>query len=188
MEDEEIVELLYKHDESSLTVVADKYHTLLHNVANNILKSDEDAEECVNDTYMKIWNTIPPYKPMYLKSFICKVVRQLSIDKYRKNNRKERDKKLSVSLSDLDYEISYNAKIEEGVDAKGLTNIINEFIEKLDIETKALFVRRYVLFESVKDISKRFKISESLVGVRLFRVRKDLKKYLEMEGYNVEKI
>lgn len=188
MEDEEIVEQLYIHEESSLTKVANKYHGLLKNVANNILRNEEDAEECVNDTYLKIWNIIPPYKPMYLKSFICKIVRQLSIDKYRKNNRKERDKKISVSLSDLDYEVSFDAKIEQNIEAKGLTQAINDFVEKLDIETKALFIRRYVLFESVKDISKRFEISESLVSVKLFRVRKSLKKYLEMEGYKIEKI
>lgn len=188
MEDEEIVNQLYVHAVGSLEKVSEKYGSLLHSVSKGILSDDADAEECVNDTYMKIWNTIPPYKPTYLKSFICKIARQISIDRYRCNNRKGCGNNLNVPILDLDYEIVDRHSVEEETDVRALGKIINDFVKELDIENQTLFIRRYVLFESVKDLAKRFDMNESVIGVKLFRTRLKLKKYLEMEGYEVEKI
>ena len=188
MEDEKIVELLYVHENNSLEEVANKYGTMLYNLSKGILKDEQDAEECVNDTYMKIWDTIPPYKPTFLKSFICKIVRQISIDKYRGNKAKKRDGSFDVPLLDLDYEIIDNHSVENELESTALNDCINEYIKDLNVENQALFIRRYFLSESVKELSKRFEINENLITVKLFRIRKDLIKYLKREGYEIEKI
>ena len=180
MEDERIVELLYEHNEKGLTETKNKYEQLLNSLSYQILRNKEDSNECVNDTYLKIWKTIPPYKPTFFKSFICKIVRQISIDKYRYNHRKNR-----YTLYDLDYEIKDN---KDKISEKLLINTINDFIESLTIENQVLFIRKYFLFEETKDLSKRFNLSETNINVKLFRIKNKLKKHLESEGYIIEKI
>lgn len=188
MEDEKIVELLYVHENNSLEEVANKYGSMIYNISNRILNDEQDAQECVNDTYMKIWNTIPPYKPNFLKSFICKIVRQISIDKYRGNKAQKRDGSYDVPLLDLDYEIIDNHSIENELESKALSDCINEYVKSLNIENQTLFIRRYFLAESIKELSKRFEMNENIVAVKLFRIRKDLIKYLKREEYEIEKI
>ncbi len=187
LEDEKIVDLLYVHDENGLSEVKDKYEALLNSLAYGILRNQEDSLECVNDTYLKIWEVIPPNKPSFLKAFICKIVRQISIDKYRYNHRDMRDNSKNVMLSDLDYEISDNTSVEDKVSERELSNKINDFLNDLDVESQVLFIRKYFLFEDSKSLSERFDISENNINVKLFRVKKNLKKYLEKEGYKIEK-
>lgn len=188
MEDEKIIELLFKHDENGLKELIKKYDLLIKKIAYGILNNNSDTEECVNDTYLKVWSTIPPYKPDYLKPFLCKIIRQLSIDRYRFNHRGKRNKKQNISLNDLDYEISDNKNVDDEFNSKLLTEYINNFISDLDVVSQTLFIRKYFLFEETKTLSKRFNLSENYIDVKLFRIRKKLKKYLESEGYNLEKI
>ena len=129
MEDEEIVELLYVHEEGSLEKVSDKYGNMLYNLSNGILYNEQDAEECVNDTYMKVWDTIPPYKPTFFKSFICKLVRQISeeidgisVDFYTYENHKY------AIWEDNDFTYSFISS-EEGSDVK-------EFVSNMIAEIK----------------------------------------------------
>lgn len=180
MEDEKIVELLYEHNEKGLIETKNKYETLLNSLSYKILRNHADSRECVNDTYLKIWKTIPPYKPTFFKSFICKIIRQISIDKYRYNHRKNR-----CALSDLDYDIKDN---KDKISEKLLINTINDFIENLTTENQVLFIRKYFLFEETKELSKRFNMSETNINVKLFRIKNKLKKHLESEGYIIEKI
>ena len=147
----------------------------------------EDSNECVNDTYLKVWETIPPYKPSFFKSFICRITRQLSIDKYRYNHRKNRNNSNSVSLSDLDYEISDNKTIEDEFDKNMLMEHINNFLDDLDTTNQILFIRKYFFFEDTKSLAKRYGMSETNINVKLFRIKNNLLKYLEKEGYKVEK-
>jgi RNA polymerase sigma-70 factor (ECF subfamily) len=178
MEDNEIVELLYVHDEAGLKETKNKYENLLKSLSYEILRNIEDSNECVNDTYLKIWDTIPPYKPSFFKSFICKLTRQLSIDKYRYNHRKNRNNNNSISLSDLDYEISDNRTIESEFDKNMLMECINKFLDNLDVTSQILFVRKYFFFEDTKSLSKRYEISETNINVKLFRIKNNLLKYL----------
>ncbi len=187
LEDEKIVDLLYVHDESGLEETKNKYESLLSSLAIGIVRNQDDSSECVNDTYLKIWNVIPPNKPQFYKAFICKIVRQISIDKYRYNHRKARNSDNVVMLSDLDYEISDNSSIEDQVSERQLINKINDFIGNLDIESQVLFVRKYFLFEETKSLSERFDINESNINVKLFRIKTKLRNYLEKEGYVIEK-
>lgn len=186
MEDGKIVELLYEHDEIGLDEAKKKYHRLLLNLAYGILRNEEDSEECLNDTYLKIWKVIPPHKPNFFKAFICKIDRQIAIDKYRYNHSKNRGD--GVSLNDLDYDISIGDKTEDKIREKELIGKINEFISKLDIESQVLFVRKYFFFEDVDDLSNMFNISTNYINVKLFRIKKRLKEYLEKEGYIIEKV
>ena len=187
MEDEKIVDLLYIHDESGLTETKNKYERLLDSLSFGILRSREDSMECVNDTYMKVWDTIPPYKPNYFKSFICKIVRQISIDKYRYNHRESRNDNNNVSLSDLDYELSDNRTVDDEVSKKLLIECINNFLDKLDVTSQVLFIRKYFLFEDSKSISDRYGMTETNINVKLYRTKNNLLKYLEREGYKIEK-
>lgn len=187
MEDEKIVYLIYNRDENGIIETKKKYETLLNSLSYEIIRNKEDASECVNDTYLKIWHTIPPYKPNYFKSFICKIVRQISLDKYRFNHREMR-KNNSIPLTNLDYQISDFKNIDDELSNKILIDTINTFVLKIDIESRVLFVRRYFFFENTKSLSKRYGMSETNINVKLFRIKKKLKKYLEREGYLIEKI
>ena len=187
MEDEKIVELLYVHDEDGLIETKNKYDNLLNTLSFGILRNKSDSDECVNDTYLKVWDTIPPYRPNFFKSFICKITRQLSIDKYRYNHRKNRRNDNNISLSDLDYEISDNKNVEDEFDKNMLIESINKFLDDLDTTSQVLFIRKYFFFEDTKSLSKRYEISETSINVKLFRIKKSLLKHLESEGYKIEK-
>lgn len=178
MKDEAIVEKIYLRDESGLLNIKEKYDGLLYGLSYRILNNLEDAKECVNDTYIKTWDTIPPYKPSYLKSFLCKIDRQISIDKYRKNKNKN-----CLSIEELDYEIKSNSSIEKELLEKDLVKRINDFIENLNFESKTIFIRKYFLLESSENISKITGLSINSINVKVFRIRKKLLKYLENEGY-----
>lgn len=188
MEDKNIVELLYVHNEQGLIFTKEKYNLLLENLSFGIVRNRDDSEECVNDSYLKLWDTVPPYKPSFLKPFLCKITRQISIDKYRFNSRKIRNINKQVSLSDLDYEISDGSKVDDKLNEEILINIINDFISSLDIENQALFINKYFLFKTSKEISEMFSINENYIDVKLYRIRKKLLKQLESEGYLLEKI
>jgi len=187
MEDENIVNLLYVHDEKGLVFTKEKYNLLLENLSFGIVRNKSDSEECVNDSYLKLWNVVPPYKPNFLKSFLCKITRQISIDKYRSNNRKLRDINKQKYLSDLDYEIGYSSNVEDKLNEQILIEVINNFIDNLDIESQVLFVNKYFFFKTSKEISSMFSLNESYINVKLHRIRKKLIKHLESEGYSLEK-
>ncbi len=181
MEDSAIIELLYNHSEDGLARLSEKYNKLLQTVVSSVLYDCGDAEECVNDTYLRIWSMIPPYKPNYLRSFICRIARGLAIDRYRYNNRSKRNSGGDVSFDELENEMSY---IRFDSDS-ALKDDLNAFVKKLDVESQTLFMRRYFLGESVSSLASRFEMSEDNVGVKLFRIRAKLKKYLTGKGYDL---
>lgn len=188
MEDENIVSLLYEHNEKGLVLTKEKYNLLLENLSFNIVKNRNDSEECVNDSYLKLWNMIPPYRPIFFKSFLCKITRQISIDKYRFNKRNIRNKSNLISLSDLDYKIGCSSNVEDKLNEQILIDVINNFISNLDIESQTLFVNKYFLFKTNKEISDMFSLNENYINVKLYRIRKKLIKHLESEGYSLGKI
>lgn len=184
MEDYEIVNLIYNRSEHGIDELKAKYNQLLFSLAYSILNNNPDSEESVNDTYLKVWKTIPPYKPNYLKSFVCKLTRQISIDKYRANHRKNTKES---SLNDLDYEITSNYSIDDEFYASELIKEINTFLEHQKVENQILFTRRYFLNESIKSLSQRFAINENTISIKLLRMKQKLKLYLERSGYSIEK-
>lgn len=184
MEDKDIVNLIYNRKQEGINELKSKYNSELIKISYSILNNSADSEECVNETYFKVWKTIPPYKPTYLKSFVSKITRQISIDKYRGNHR--RNLKES-SLNELDYEISSNYSVEDEFYTGELIKEINIFLENLNVLEQVLFIRRYFLNENIKSLSHRFNIKENVVSVRLLRTKKKLKSYLERKGYKIEK-
>ncbi len=186
MEDNIIVELIYARDENGLKETSAKYGRLLLTVAKGILFSPEESEECVNDTYLKVWNAIPPQKPAFYKSFICKITRRLSLDRYRYNHRDKRNEENSIPLNELDCDIVSDDFTEKQLAEAALKRDINSFLKSLDATGRVLFIKRYFLLESVSSISQQLDIPENNVSVKLFRVRKELKKYLMKRGYRFE--
>ena len=181
MDDAAIVSLYWARSEDAISQTAAKYGAYCRTISYNILANAEDADECVNDTYLRIWSMIPPYKPNYLRSFICRIARGLAIDRYRYNNRSKRNSGGDVSFDEPENEMSY---IRFDSDS-ALKDDLNAFVKKLDVESQTLFMRRYFLGESVSSLASRFEMSEDNVGVKLFRIRAKLKKYLTGKGYDL---
>ena len=184
MEDQKIIELFFARSELAIQALASKYEKLLHKISYHILQNNEDVAECLNDTYLGVWNAIPPARPNPLSAFVCKITRNLSLKRYRDNTASKRDATMDVSLEELSTSIP-TPSAEEEWNAIELGRRINYFLGTLDKESRVLFVRRYWFADAVGDIAGDLHISENLASVRLGRIRKQLKKYLEQEGYGI---
>ncbi len=184
MDDQKIIELFFARSETAIQALAAKYEKLLYKISYQILQNKEDADECVNDTYLGVWNAIPPARPNPLTAFVCKITRNLSLNKYRSNTAAKRDGSMDVSLEELEAVIP-TPSAEEEWSAKELGRNINRFLYTLTTENRVLFVRRYWFADSVGEIAGDLHISENLASVRLKRIRKQLKSFLAEEGYKV---
>ncbi len=184
MEDKKIIELFFARSESAIQALSEKYEKLLHKISFQILHNEEDVAECINDTYLGVWNTIPPTNPNPLCAFVCKITRNLSLKKYRTKTAAKRDASLEVSLEELEPVI-FSPSAEEEWSAVELGEKINLFLHTLDAESRVQFVRRYWFADSIGEIARDLRVSENVVSVRLGRIRKKLKRYLEQEGYTV---
>ena len=186
MEDRNIVDLFFQRDKRAITELSAKYGRRLLRVAANILGDGRDAEECVNDTYLKVWNSVPPNDPENLLCYSAKIVRNLAINILRNNNTQKRGggsieeayDELSECLPDIDL-------VEDKLDEKELAKIINNFLGGLPKKTRVIFVRKYWRLDSIKDIAKDFNISEGNVKNTLFRTRQKLKELLSEEGISI---
>ena len=184
MDDQKIIELFFARSELAIQSLAAKYEKLLHKISFQILHNDEDVAECINDTYLGVWNAIPPTRPKPLSAFVCKITRNLSLNKYRSNTAAKRDASMDVSLEELAPSIP-TPSAEEEWNAKELGKQINRFLHTLGQENRVLFIRRYWFADSVKDIARYCGISEAKVKTMLFRMRGNLRAYLEKEGFTV---
>ena len=186
MDDNMIVDMLWKRTEDALENVCAKYGTLCHSVSYSILRSHEDAEECVNDTYMKIWTSIPPNRPNNLKAYIAKIARNLSIDKLRGSSANKRGSvNRDVALSELEDCLPDVFSVEDALEQKELAEAINRFLLNLPAEQRLRFVGRYWNYLSVTDLAEEFEFSKSKIKSILFRVRGELRTALESEGYRI---
>ena len=181
VEDQKIVDLYWSRDEDAILHTQRKYGGLCQTIAQNILGNREDAEECVNDAYLKVWDSIPPQRPQSLVAFLSRVVRNISLDRYRHNHAEKRSRGADVMFSELEECLT-----EESLSAlpaeEGIRDAINRFLKTLDQESRILFVRRYYYMDSNEILAKTFMIRENTVRQRLFRIREKLKDYLEKEG------
>ena len=165
--------------------LSEKYGNLCHKIAMNILHNRQDAEECVNDTYLASWNTIPPQRPEPLRMYVCRIARNLSIKKYHSNTAFKRNSFYDVALDELEACIPSAATLEDAFDAKELAERINRFLETLDEKDRIMFVRRYWFSDSVSEIAAKFQMSSHNATVRLSRIRKKLEKFLLKEGFYI---
>lgn len=184
LEDKEIIALYQSRDENAIRQTEKKYSGYLTAIALNILGNREDGEECVSDTYLKAWNTIPPNIPAMLKYYLGKITRELSIDRLRKKtSRKRGGTEYDLSLEELDECISSGDSTEQAADVAVLAELIEKFLLSCSDNERDMFVCRYYFCDSLKEIAGYFGVNVSKIKNTLFRTRAALKKYLESEGY-----
>lgn len=183
MDDKPILDLYWARSENAISETANKYGRYCHYIAFNILGSNEDSEECVNDTYLKAWETIPPRRPDRLSAFLGKITRNLSLDRYKYYTANKRGHgQVSVVLDELLECVPQIGSEERMVDDLVLTEALNRFLASLQAEARNIFMRRYWYLSSVKEIAADFHISESKVKMSLSRSLNKLKTLLEKEG------
>ena len=186
MEDTAIIDLYWKRDEKAIEETDRKYGNYCYTVADNILGSREDSEECVSDTWLRAWNSMPPQRPGILRAFLAKITRNLAFDRYRARSAKKRGSGAMEAVLDelaecADPSGSWNA--EAAYEARELGAAINRFAGELPERECSLFVRRYFFAEEIPDIARRYQMTENHVTVSLSRIRKKLRKYLTEGGY-----
>lgn len=180
MDDSRIISLLFDRNDKALDIVADKYGALLYRLSDNILHCREDSVECVNDTYLAVWNSIPPQKPTPLVAFICRITRNLSLKKLREKSAQKRTAE-TLPIHELEFALT-DGNFEESLDARELARILDRFLDTLDKESRVIFVKRYWFCDGINEIAKATALSESNVYQKLSRTRKQLRTYLEKEG------
>ncbi len=186
MEDKEIIKLYLDRNEKAIAATSEKYGSYCKTISVNILKNDEDAEECVNDTYMKTWNAIPPQIPVIFSAFLGKIVRNISFNKYRHNNSQKRGgSEMPLILDELGEIVSGKESVEDEIDKKELLRDINGFLNSISEYKRGIFIRRYWYSNKVSDIAQRYGRSENSVSVELNRIRKKLSDHLLKRGYEL---
>jgi len=186
MEDNRIVDLYWGRNEEAITQSSEKYGAYCKTIAYNILYDDNDSEECVNDTWLRAWNAIPPAKPGSLKAFLGRITRNLAIDRYDAAKAKKRGGgAYDVVLDEMAEVIADESPQSKAMEELELTEILNAFLEKLSPEKRKLFMCRYWYMDSIRDIASFYNISESKVKTTLFRTREELKAVLEKEGITI---
>ena len=180
MKDEKIIELFFARDEQALAEVEKKYGALCHFIALSILTVREDAEECVSDVYLRVWNSIPPDEPSSLKAYIAVLTRRLAINRYHESRAQRRNRELEVAFEELEACIPAP---EEA--ASELPELLNEFLGGLKETDRRLFVRRYWYAMMPAELAKREGMTVNAVTVKLYKTRNKLRKFLEERGYTV---
>lgn len=185
LEDHEIIGLYWARDDSAISETDCKYGAYCSRIAVNILNSRSDAEECVNDTYLKTWNTIPPQRPESFPSFLGRIIRNIALDRYRYRHAQKRDGRMEIMLSELEGCLPGQSRAEEACELHAVTEIINHFLAGLSREKRVMFVQRYWYAQPIREIAAQLGISEGQVKSTLFRLRGTLRRALEQEGVAV---
>ena len=183
LEDSKIISLFFARSEMAVEELDRKYGKTIRKMAANILSDRLDVEECVNDTYLRAWNSIPPQNPNPLVSYVCKIIRNLAIDRYHANKAEKRNGSFDLVLEEMEECIPSEMNVETEYEAKELAAAINRFLSTLSREDRFLFVRRYWYGDSVTDLVALTKRNANRISVRLFRIREKLKKSLTKEGF-----
>jgi RNA polymerase sigma-70 factor (ECF subfamily) len=183
--DEEIIEMLFERSEKSIEEIDKKYGRKCRNIAMRILGDERDAEECVNDAYLGVWNAVPPERPKPFSTFLYRILRNTAINKKRAKGRQKRTCVYFEALEELAETLASSETVESALESKELQNIIRQFLLSLAEEERVIFVRRYWFMESTKSLASAIGTSEGNLRVRLLRTRTKLKKYLEERGVEV---
>lgn len=181
MDDLEIIELYWERNERAIDETNNKYGRLLYNISFNILSNHEDSQECVNDTYIKAWISIPPEKPRSFTAYLGRIARNLSIDYWNKNRAQKRYSGGDILLSELEDCIPSVNTVWAEIESKTLSGIVSDWLNTLPKEDRIVFVRRYWYGDSIKDLAARVGTTPSKLASRMYRLRSDLKDVLEKE-------
>ncbi|MBE6590060.1 MAG: sigma-70 family RNA polymerase sigma factor [Ruminococcaceae bacterium] len=184
MSDEEIIELYWKRNELAISQTDRKYGKYLFTIAYNILRDRLDCEECVNDTYLGTWNRIPPTRPTVFRAFIARIMRNIAVDRFRKNTvRSKVPTEMVTSLEELDECVSDGVSVEEEYVLREMVKLLNEYLQGQSPNHVYIFICRYYYADSVKAIAKMTEVKEDTVYRALSRMRNELKALFEKEGY-----
>lgn len=184
MQDEEILTLYLERDEQAIQQTAEKYGGYCLELADRILKNRQDAQETVNDTWLRAWQTIPPKRPGVLKLYLAKITRNLAFSRCRAQNAQKRGGgELALALEELEDCVGKDNDLLERVALQELTDCIGSLLEALPHRDRCIFIRRYFYLEEIGFIARQYGMKESNVLMVLSRVRKKLKAHLMMEGY-----
>lgn len=176
--DEKIIEMFFERSEQGIRELDIKYGKICHYLSYNIVNSRQDAEECVNDAYLGVWNTIPPTRPNPLLSYIAKIVRNISLKSYWRKEADKRSGQYTIALQEIEGCIADPKTVEDEIEVKELARIIENFLDTLPLENRVIFMRRYWFADSYKDIAEFIGLTEKNISVRLTRIREKMKKYL----------
>ena len=182
MQDEEILALFFQRSEDALTQTEKQYGALARNLAHAILEDPRDCEECVDDSYWKLWKTIPPQRPRSLKAYLCKIVRTTALDSYRYQHR---EKRFSPELSQISAEAEEISTSFPLDDQLALRTSIHHFLSRLSPRDRFIFVRRYFYFDSISQIAQGLKLPENTVKTILYKLRNSLRRTLREEGLDI---
>ena len=182
MEDRKIVALYWQRAEKAIAATAEKYGVLLQSIAGNILGDHHKAQECVNDTYLVLWNRIPPERPDPLSAYACRIGRNIALNRRRDDQAQKRNSEYDLSLEELQNCLS-GPTLEETLDAKRLGKAIDTYLAGITRENRILFLRRYWFGDSVQEAASFLGIRENAASVRLHRIRNGLREFLIREGY-----
>ena len=182
MDSERLVNLFWARSPEAIAQTQQTYGAFCAKLAARLLRRAEDVEECVNDTYLALWNGIPPARPVHFGAYVAKVVRNLAMKRLSYLTAEKRSAEAEVSFEELDACLAGSVNPQQIIEEKELEEAITAFLRKQDPESRKFFLRRYYFFDSVKEIAERYAVSESKVKVKLFRIRNKLKEYLVKEG------
>ena len=178
IEDEKIVELFFKRSELAIRELDNKYGKACHRLSYNIVNDRQDAEECVNDAYLGAWNAIPPEKPDPLLTYLCKIVRNISLKMYYRKQAAKRSSTYTIAMEEIEACIAAPSTVETEFEARELARVIESFLDTLTAENRVIFMRRYWFSDSCKDIAGLVGLTEKNITVRLTRIREKMKLYL----------
>ena len=178
----EIIALYRSRDESAIQMTAEALGGYCYTVAYNVLNSREDAEECVNDGYLGVWNAIPPTRPDPLLTYVLKIVRNVSLNCFHKNQARKRNSTYDLAVDELSEFLAAPESVESTMESKELLASIESFLDDLKTRDRVIFIRRYWFYDSYEQIAERVGISSKNVSVKLTRLRRQLKVYLEERG------
>lgn len=183
MKDEEIIALYWNRNEQAISATADKYGSYCRSISYRILQNSEDAQECVNDTWLGAWKSIPPHKPSRLSTYLGKITRNLSLNRVKHDSAEKRGLgQTELVLSELEDCIPAQNSVEQLIDEMVLSKSINQFLRVQPRQKRNIFILRYWYLYPIRDIATVYSMSESKVASLLFRMRNDLKSRLEKEG------
>ena len=183
MEDIDIITLFFERNENAVRETKTKYGSMCERIAFNILENKEDCDEVLSDALFRAWSTIPPQRPESLGAYLTVIVRNISLDKYRKRlSNKRQSERMVQTLDEIAELLPDDTDLESELDGRMLTDTVNAFLHKQPKDKRMLFVRRYFYLDSIKELSERFGLTESNITVTLMRMRKKLKDKLSKEG------
>lgn len=183
MEDQKIVDLYFLRDEVAIEETQKKYGDYCFSIAQRILKNNNDAKECENDTYLRAWNSIPPQKPYIFSTFLGTITRGLSLDCLRKNKAKKRGgDTVFLSLDELEQCVADSQNVYDNIETEELAGFVSKFLRSLSEVECNMFLQRYWYFYSIKEISTYYGFTQSKVKMKLLRTRNKLYDYLKKEG------